>query len=106
MVANRNLTDQEWRSYFGEVPYKKTCPDLPTHPSVIERALGEADALHQKGDRAGAARIFASAVQWVVEGDNAIMNNQICRNNSLEGYAESLFKIFSCPWKGKQHIGL
>jgi hypothetical protein len=49
MVANRNLTDQEWRSYFGEVPYKKICPDLPAHPSVIERALGEANALHQKG---------------------------------------------------------
>ena len=29
-IANRNLTEQEWKQYVGkEVPYRKTCPDLP-----------------------------------------------------------------------------
>ncbi|MBA2451374.1 MAG: hypothetical protein H0V51_25440, partial [Chloroflexi bacterium] len=27
--ANRNLRTQEWRQYLGDVPYRKTCPDLP-----------------------------------------------------------------------------
>jgi hypothetical protein len=29
-VANRNLTKEEWHRYMGDdVPYRKTCPDLP-----------------------------------------------------------------------------
>jgi hypothetical protein len=28
-VANRNLTSEEWRLYFGEAPFRKICPDLP-----------------------------------------------------------------------------
>ena len=28
-IANRNLTREEWRKYMGDLPYRKTCPDLP-----------------------------------------------------------------------------
>jgi WD40 repeat protein len=28
-IANRNLTKAEWRQYLGDLPYRKTCPDLP-----------------------------------------------------------------------------
>jgi hypothetical protein len=28
-IANRNLTREEWRKYLGDLPYRKTCPDLP-----------------------------------------------------------------------------
>jgi WD40 repeat protein len=28
-VANRNLTRQEWRRYFADQSYRKTCPNLP-----------------------------------------------------------------------------
>ncbi|HEY8282802.1 MAG TPA: WD40 repeat domain-containing protein, partial [Chloroflexota bacterium] len=28
-IANRNLTQQEWRQYLGNLPYQKTCADLP-----------------------------------------------------------------------------
>jgi WD40 repeat protein len=28
-VANRNLTQQEWRSYLGNETYLRTCPALP-----------------------------------------------------------------------------
>lgn len=27
--ANRNLTQEEWRTFFGNEPYRLTCPDLP-----------------------------------------------------------------------------
>ena len=26
-IANRNLTPKEWGTYFGNRPYRKTCPD-------------------------------------------------------------------------------
>jgi WD40 repeat protein len=28
----RNLTRLEWELYFGKIPYRKTCPDLPEEP--------------------------------------------------------------------------
>lgn len=28
-LANRNLTQEEWRRYFGEEAYRATCPELP-----------------------------------------------------------------------------
>jgi WD40 repeat protein len=27
--ANRNLTHEEWQQFFGDQPYRATCPDLP-----------------------------------------------------------------------------
>lgn len=29
-TAGRNLTPQEWQEAFGDQPYHKTCPNLPT----------------------------------------------------------------------------
>jgi WD40 repeat protein len=28
--ANRNLTLEEWQQFFGDEPYRLTCPDLPS----------------------------------------------------------------------------
>jgi len=28
-IANRNLTPEEWATYLGSEPYRKTCPELP-----------------------------------------------------------------------------
>jgi WD40 repeat protein len=28
-IANRNLTSEEWEATLGELPYQKTCPNLP-----------------------------------------------------------------------------
>jgi WD40 repeat protein len=30
-IANRNLDCKEWREYFGDEPYRKTCDELPGH---------------------------------------------------------------------------
>lgn len=27
--ANRNLTQEEWGQFFGDEPYRATCPNLP-----------------------------------------------------------------------------
>jgi WD40 repeat protein len=34
--VSRNLTLTEWRQYLPHEPYRKTCPNLPRHPSVPE----------------------------------------------------------------------
>jgi WD40 repeat protein len=34
-TAGRNFTWAEWTSYFSGQPYRKTCLNLPAHPSVI-----------------------------------------------------------------------
>jgi WD40 repeat protein len=32
----RNLTIEEWREFVSEdMPYQRTCPNLPAHPSVV-----------------------------------------------------------------------
>jgi WD40 repeat protein/DNA-binding SARP family transcriptional activator/energy-coupling factor transporter ATP-binding protein EcfA2 len=31
--ANRNLTQEEWGTFFGNEPYRLTCPDLPPSPA-------------------------------------------------------------------------
>jgi WD40 repeat protein len=58
-VANRNLTYQEWQQYLLDEPYRKTCPNLPIHPSFIEAGRD----LARKGDIEGAVTIFRRAVQ-------------------------------------------
>ena len=37
-TAGRNLNEEEWKRYMGNLPYQKTCPKLSIHPSVIEAA--------------------------------------------------------------------
>jgi hypothetical protein len=34
----RNLTYSEWMHHFPEEPYHRTCPALPTHPSLLDAA--------------------------------------------------------------------
>ena len=34
-TAGRNLTQGAWNQYFPDEPYRRTCPDLPAHPSVL-----------------------------------------------------------------------
>lgn len=35
-TAGRNLTSTEWAQYFSETAYRRTCSDLPPHPTTIE----------------------------------------------------------------------
>jgi hypothetical protein len=58
-IANRNLTREEWGQFMGDEPYRKTCPDLPIHPSVIEAGRERARA----SDIEGAIAIFRRALE-------------------------------------------
>ncbi len=55
----RNLTYQEWQRYLPDEPYRKTCPNLPIHPSFIEAGRD----LAKTGDIEGALAIFRRAAE-------------------------------------------
>ena len=48
-IANRNLTQDEWQRLLVNIPYHKTCGDLPVHPSVYEPLLKETEELTKQG---------------------------------------------------------
>ncbi|MCP4259458.1 MAG: hypothetical protein GY774_18415 [Planctomycetes bacterium] len=55
----RNLTYQEWQQHIPDEPYRRTCPNLPIHPSFIEAG----ESLARAGDIEGAIAIFRRALK-------------------------------------------
>jgi tetratricopeptide (TPR) repeat protein len=58
-TAGRNLTRAEWERYFPGQEYRKTCPNLPIHPSFLE--IGR--VLARAGDVEGAVAQFQRALE-------------------------------------------
>jgi WD40 repeat protein len=72
--VSRNLTLVEWRQFVGDdVPYERTCPELP--PAEVVLPLVGASA-------------YAQAVPLAVETDDPNLNTTICWDGSLQGFAE------------------
>ena len=58
--VRRNLTLDEWHKFVGtELPYERTCPNLPIHPSLFETA----EKLAKENDIAGAEALLERAVE-------------------------------------------
>jgi len=56
----RNLTLDEWHKFVGvELPYERTCPNLPIHPSLFEAA----EKLAKENDIEGAVILLERAVE-------------------------------------------
>jgi WD40 repeat protein len=46
----RNLTLDEWRQFIGaDIPYERTCPNLPIHPSALEAGQEQTKPGHGGG---------------------------------------------------------
>lgn len=58
-TAKRNLSNDEWHQFLGDEPYRKTCQNLPIHPSIIEAAKD----LAAGGDVASAIVQFQKALE-------------------------------------------
>ncbi len=59
-TAKENLSFSEWKHIVGEkIPYERTCPNLPLHPSFLE----EGKRLAKQGSRDQAQTIFERAKQ-------------------------------------------
>lgn len=58
-IVWRNLTLEEWHKFVGvELPYERTCQNLPIHPSLFETAA----KLAKENDMKGAVALLARAV--------------------------------------------
>jgi len=59
-TAKENLSFSEWKQIVGEdIPYERTCPNLPLHPSFLE----EGKRLAKQGSHDQAQTIFERAKQ-------------------------------------------
>jgi WD40 repeat protein len=56
----RNLTLEEWQKFIGEdIPYERTCPNLPIDPGLFETA----EKLARAGDKAAALALLERALE-------------------------------------------
>ncbi|MBI5954301.1 MAG: TIR domain-containing protein [Chloroflexi bacterium] len=60
--AGRNLAYSEWLQYFPEEPYRKICPDIPIHPSVIDHFFKSGDHLASSGKIEAAIAAYQDAI--------------------------------------------
>jgi WD40 repeat protein len=111
-VANRNLTREEWRRYVGDpdsatFPYHKTCPDnqeadasvlatpiamggvvLPSPGGGSSAELQDTDAATPDPDTRTSPTDYAQVVQSAIGTIDHELNDEICRDGSLDGFAE------------------
>ncbi len=66
-TTGRNLSLDEWKLFFPGQEYRKTCPDLPIHYSVVEPMLQEGRRLAKEGDIEGAINQFQEALKLIPE---------------------------------------
>jgi WD40 repeat protein len=89
-TANRSLSWLEWNQYLGDQmasSYQTPCPGAPVYlADVFEQA--EAFALAEGTEQSLA--ILAQSVQSAGETENAVLNDYICWNGSVDGLAESV----------------
>jgi len=61
-IANRNLSQKEWREYMGEQgPFEKTCPDLPQDTLGALQHIKQGEKLAKEGKVEAAVKEFKEA---------------------------------------------
>ena len=81
----RNLTLEEWRQHFPGEPYRRTCPNLPTHVSVLAPIFDRAKAAAAAGDRRETTRHYDALARQADNTDDVYVANQVCWVGSLDG---------------------
>jgi hypothetical protein len=85
-LANRSFTWDEWRDSMHEQPYHKTCSSAPVPVPELEPFLDELKRQAASApDKASAA--YARAVQFAVQTEDPLFNNNLCWEGSLDGFA-------------------
>lgn len=84
-TANRNLTWEEWKTYFPNQGYRQTFPHLPADISAIKERFKQAYKLNRKEEAQAA---YEQVVKWVIETDDADLNSAIGRCGSIDGFAD------------------
>lgn len=82
-LVARNLTWSEWQQYFPGQSYRKICPNLPAHYSVITEFVTRAG-------RSGDVSVYIQALNWTLETKDTGLNNFVCSFGSYYGFKASL----------------
>lgn len=78
-VVGRNLSEKEWKQFFGEQEYRITCPQVRAY---------EADALALAGNRPEAEKYFREAQQAALAAEDAQASNSVCWFGSANRFAK------------------
>jgi hypothetical protein len=85
--AARNLTAVEWRQYFGDDPFVRTCQELPIDRSVHFGALERAFAMRDAGQTREANARMRTLIS-LSEGADAAVNGSVCWYAALVNLAD------------------
>lgn len=80
-----NLTLEEWRQHLASEPYRRTCPNRPTHVSVLVPIFDRAKAAAAAGHGREAKDHYAALAREADNTDDATVANEICWVGSLDG---------------------
>jgi hypothetical protein len=89
-TANRSLSWLEWKQYLGDQKassYQTPCPGAPVY---LADAFEQAEAFALAEGTEQSLAILSQAVQSAVKTENAVLNDYVCWNGSVDGLAESV----------------
>lgn len=92
-LAGRNLSAVEWQQYFDDAVYRRTCPELAVHPSLIREAIVRAETAAAAGDAEAAREDYSLAVGWLADAAYPDLMNSTCWAGSLYGYADLVLPV-------------
>lgn len=107
----RNLDLAEWTQSLPGEAYRKTCPGLPPHPSVIRDPLDRARLAVEQGDGGSARAAYGHAAAQAADSDDAMLANEVCWFGSLDGAAKVVLSacergVQLAPEDGRVHDSL
>jgi len=78
-VAARNLTQDEWKRFLGDRPYR---------PTSLYGPLKEADSSALGGNIQQARKLFKQVVDTALKNGDALVNNQVAWYGTLDNFAD------------------
>jgi WD40 repeat protein len=86
-TAGRNLTWDEWQQAFKDLPYRKTCPNLPVSASLIDTAA----SILSSGDTDGAGMLDQQVHQLGAADEIPARSwARLCRAGALAGLLDNV----------------
>jgi hypothetical protein len=86
-VVRRNMAVEEWQQYLPDEPYRPTCADQQVDPKGPGQFTALARTKQTEGKTAEARQIVADGLAWVTASTDSELNNSLCWNGSLDGFA-------------------
>lgn len=80
-----NLSREEWQRHLGDTPYRKSCRELPMHPTTLAAMLERAADAAGHGPRPRADRLYRLLGREAAAGADGQLANGVCWYGSLDG---------------------